>query len=134
MGTRSLTYVYNENQATKTQRVLCMYRQCDGYPSGHGKELYSFLSSGKMVNGISPDDATVFNGSGCLAAQMVAYFKDGPGNIYLLPTHTSYSYQDYSYHVYFQNEQFCIEVRNHKNKKLFSGSLEEFGTWCDQED
>ena len=31
MGTRSLTYVY-ENEAP----IICMYRQFDGYPSGHG--------------------------------------------------------------------------------------------------
>ena len=35
MGTRSLTFVYDENNTP----VLNMYRQFDGYPSGHGAEL-----------------------------------------------------------------------------------------------
>ena len=47
MGTRSLTYVYD----VKTP-VVCMYRQYDGYPSGHGQELAEFLFDGKLVNGI----------------------------------------------------------------------------------
>ena len=44
MGTRSLTFVYED----KTP-ILNMYRQFDGYPSGHGQELADFLLSGKMV-------------------------------------------------------------------------------------
>jgi hypothetical protein len=32
-----------------------MYRQFDGYPSGHGQELAEFLLSGEMVNGIKID-------------------------------------------------------------------------------
>ena len=40
MGTRSLTFVYDENGA----KILNMYRQMDGYPSGHGKELAEFLA------------------------------------------------------------------------------------------
>jgi len=37
MGTRSLTYVYDNKEP-----LVCMYRQFDGYPSGHGKELAEF--------------------------------------------------------------------------------------------
>ena len=44
MGTRSLTYIeesYGENRKKK-QNILCMYRQYDGYISGHGAELAEF--------------------------------------------------------------------------------------------
>ena len=38
MGTRCLTYVYEGNSP-----LVCLYRQFDGYPSGHGTELANFL-------------------------------------------------------------------------------------------
>ena len=40
MGTRSLTFVYDGEQP-----IINMYRQFDGYPSGHGQELAEFLNS-----------------------------------------------------------------------------------------
>ena len=72
MGTRSLTFV-TENEAMP---ILCMYRQMDGYPSGHGADLAEFLAPIKMVNGLGSDAESVANGTGCLAAQIVAHFKD----------------------------------------------------------
>ena len=38
MGTRSLTVVKEEEN-----ELLVMYRQMDGYPSGHGQDLANFL-------------------------------------------------------------------------------------------
>lgn len=77
MGTRSLTFVHDGDAA---KPLTCMYRQYDGYPSDHGLELQQFLAPFKMVNGIGPttDDMRIANGAGCLAAQMIAHFKDGP--------------------------------------------------------
>jgi hypothetical protein len=81
MGTRSLTKVYDEGEI-----VLVMYRQMDGYPSGHGAELARFLDGLTIVNGIGINTpAKAANGMGCLAAQIVAHFKDGIGGIYLMP-------------------------------------------------
>ena len=37
MGTRSLTYVYDDYSVNTP--IMCMYRQYDGYPTGHGAEL-----------------------------------------------------------------------------------------------
>lgn len=48
MGTRSLTFVYDEDG----EKIVNMYRQMDGYPSGHGLELAEFLEPITMVNGI----------------------------------------------------------------------------------
>ena len=50
MGTRSLTFVY-EDTGDGQEPVMCMYRQYDGYPSGHGAELAEFLMPFKLVNG-----------------------------------------------------------------------------------
>ena len=48
MGTRCLTFVYDE----AGDPLLNMYRQFDGYMSGHGAELAEFLHDRKLVNGL----------------------------------------------------------------------------------
>lgn len=82
MGTRSLTFVYDTDAI-----LMNMYRQFDGYPSGHGLELAEFLNSFEaIVNGIPVGDKRkMANGMGCLTAQLVANFKDGAGGFYLYP-------------------------------------------------
>ena len=69
MGTRSLTFVYEGEKP-----IVNMYRQFDGYPSGHGAELAEFLTSfDEVVNGLPVgDNRRLANGMGCLAAQMIA--------------------------------------------------------------
>ena len=129
MGTRSLTFIYANDKTTKAGRACCMYRQCDGYPSGHGTELAEFLAGGDMVNGITPGSRNIFNGMTCLAAQMVAHFKDGPGHIYLYPTNTADAWQDYEYHVYFVGGKFNIVVKD-PTDEIFKGSLDEFAAFC----
>lgn len=80
MGTRSMTIVMDDD------KELCrIYRQYDGYPSGHGLDLAE-LCKVKIVNGFSPDAKAQANGMGCLAAQIVKGLKDGVGGIYLEPT------------------------------------------------
>ena len=76
MGTRSLTTfieTYTERETGKKikNEVVTMYRQYDGYPTGHGIELAEFLADGKVVNGFGMDKTKQFNGIGCLAAQVV---------------------------------------------------------------
>jgi hypothetical protein len=94
MGTRSTYKVietYIEKREGKPEKritndVVLMYRQYDGYPDGHPLETAEWLSGGKVVNGLGLDNkGLVFNGAGCLAAQLVAKFKDGPGGTYLYP-------------------------------------------------
>ena len=106
MGTRSLTKIFNtykdekKNKQVKVQLVN-MYRQYDGYPSGHGEELADFLKGGKVVNGIGSRDEKqiLFNGAGCLAAQMIAHFKDGAGGFYIEPITAKDCGQEYEYEV-----------------------------------
>lgn len=76
MGTRSMTIVMDGSD-----ELVRIYRQMDGYPEGHGLDL-ARLCDLKMVNGIS-GDKKVANGMGCLAAQIIAGLKDGPGRIYI---------------------------------------------------
>ena len=80
MSTRSTIAIY-EN----TKHLVTIYQQHDGYPSGVGKALANFVSSGKLVNGLGGDKGLVFNGMGCLAAALIKKLKDGPGGTYIVP-------------------------------------------------
>lgn len=148
MGTRSLTFVY-EKYGQIQKPVVNMYRQFDGYPEGHGAELAEFLSSGTMVNGIGVDQKLVFNGMGCLAASMVAHFKESPGGFYIHPTDITDCGQDYEYHIYNDNgllsgSQFRIEVYNcgcnffgasgDTHDIIFKGNLKEFTEFCKEKE
>ena len=78
MGTRSLTFVYSESvKGERAEPIVNMYRQFDGYLSGHGQELANFLNELTVGNGISgkPELFNFANGMGCLAAQMIVNFK-----------------------------------------------------------
>lgn len=108
MGTRSLTLVNDENEKT----ICNMYRQFDGYPSGHGKELASFLQTGKLVNGIGSEPELVFNGMGCLAASMVGFFKDGAGGIYLEPTDARDCGEEYIYTIYPKDGKIYLKIES----------------------
>lgn len=137
MGTRSLTLVHNGESA---KPFVNMYRQYDGYPSGHGKELFEFLQPIKLVNGIGVDDGRrIANGAHCLAAQMVCHFKDGPGGIYLNAPASRDCGQDYEYHIH-ADEQIGIKVKcfsvgvANRRTMLFEGSVEAFGEFCNRED
>ena len=80
MGTRSHTILYGNDG----KEICVLYRQYDGYPDGHGKELKNFLRGKKIVNGLSGDTSMVFNGMDCLAASIVAHFKKEAGGFYLM--------------------------------------------------
>jgi hypothetical protein len=125
MGTRSLTLVYND--LTAKLPLVNMYRQYDGYPEGHGKELADFLNSfAEITNGISMGETRkTANGMGCLAAQLIANFKTEVGNIYLYEVDARDCWQDYEYHVY---EDF-VRVMSH-GKQLFEGNWKEFAHFC----
>jgi hypothetical protein len=129
MGTRSLTTfveTYKDNSGKKVKNeIVTMYRQYDGYMEGHGKDLADFLAGGELVNGIGMDDKVVFNGMGCLSAQVVAHFKDGAGGIYLQRANKN-SGENYRYKVIgdLETKEITIEVFEVGNraKKIFSGS------------
>ena len=130
MGTRSLTFIYEDNLP-----VVNMYRQFDGYPSGHGADLAKFLASAPVVDGLGSDQQAAFNGMACLAAQMVGHFKAGkPGGIYLFHPDTRDCWQEYEYHVsYLADSGFFIRVACEGNGDiLFEGDLKQFTAWCEE--
>jgi hypothetical protein len=125
MGTRSLTFVY-EDSGDGQEPVMCMYRQFDGYPSGHGAELAEFLIPFEIVNGDGAEVNKVANGMGCLAAQMIVNFKKSVGGFYIHAPVLGRDYsQDYEYHVY----EDKVVIQN-PGEIIFSGTWNEFRDFC----
>jgi hypothetical protein len=124
MGTRCLTFVYDGGTA-----VINMYRQFDGYPEGHGRELSDFLSQfDAVVNGMALNETRkVANGMGCLAAQMIAHFKQTAGGFYIHPVYEYDCGQEYEYHVY----EDKVIVKN-PDEVIFQGDWKEFASFCEE--
>jgi hypothetical protein len=138
MGTRALTFVYDGETP-----IINLYRQYDGYPTGHGAELAEFLNGFKIVNGLGPDTPSrIANGMGCLAAQLVSHFKgDEAGQFYLYSPQTVECGQDFEYHVYQKDKELRVRITNRgcnlfgltmsdTNESLFDGSVSEFAKFC----
>jgi len=127
MGTRSLTFVYEDNTP-----LMCMYRQYDGYPTGHGFELANFLNSfDAIVSGVNiKETRKIANGMGCLAAQMVAHFKIGVGSFYIYPVDCGDCGQEYEYHLY----QDKVILKDDRGYELFNGSWSAFLVFCTKEE
>ena len=132
MGTRALTFVYNEHN----EAILNLYRQYDGYIAGHGAELAEFLAGKKLVNGFGKESTSLANGMGCLAASLVAHFKETVGGFYIHSVTETQCGQDYEYHVYEDKvivkgypESF-IRFEHGGLVNRFEGSWEMFGKFC----
>ena len=134
MGTRSLTFVYTDHYGSDESPtpIINMYRQFDGYPTGHGAELATFLNSfDAVVNGIPfGDTRKLANGMGCLAAQLIAHFKDGVGGFYLYPVTSVDCGQEYEYHIYSDR----ITVFGWDKEHLFTGPWSAFTEFCTEKE
>ena len=132
MGTRALTFVYDADN----QPFLNLYRQYDGYIEGHGAELAEFLAGKTLVNGYGRESTELANGMGCLAARLVAHFKETVGGFYIHPVTATQCGQDYEYHVYEDRvivkgypETYSLFERG-KMVQRFEGSWEMFAKFC----
>jgi hypothetical protein len=128
MGTRSNTVIVDSGT-----KILNLYRQMDGYPSGHGAELAAFLSVIKLVNGYGLDqkEGTFANGMGCLAAQLVAHFKTGIGGFYIENPNGECD-NDYTYTIGRDGGPLKITVDEY-GKRIFDGSVTKFVKFCKDE-
>ena len=127
MGTRSTTRVVCGNTT-----LVVLYRQFDGYISGHGAELAAFLNTQRLTD-VTPfrrsagEGKAWSNGPGCLAAQLVAHFKKGPGGIYIAEPG---DWEEYNYTVEVGEYTNAIRVKVHvggdPDTPIFDGTLEEF--------
>lgn len=136
MGTRSTYRVIQEITTGKKvkklkQEPLCLiYLQYDGYPSGHPCETAEWLASGKVVNGFGMTEELQFNGAGCLAAQLIAKYKQGVGGTYLHALgERGKCWEDYLYDIIVK-EDYTIEYVAYENDvvptEIFRGTPSEF--------
>lgn len=133
MGTRSLTHIFKGDT-----EICCIYRQMDGYPSGHGIDLAKFTLSRRFVNGISGSALEVFNGAGCFAALLISHLKGNEaGHIYIYAPGSTDCDEEYVYNVRLGDYDApgvvsieCIGV--YKGKTLFKGSAEKFLQFCEK--
>ena len=137
MGTRSTYRIIEESSTgkkvkkTKQDEICLIYRQFDGYPEGHPLETAEWLVSGRVVNGIGSNDTNlVFNGAGCLAAQLVAKYKTEPGGTYIQSLKSrGQSWEDYLYDIIVKEdnsiEYVCYENDTIPNE-IFRGTPNQF--------
>jgi len=104
MSTPCLTVIKDEDGG----EICVLYRHWDGYPDGHGTELKNFLKGKALTNGVGR--VGTFNGMHCLAAALVAHFKDGPGRIYLYAPGTRDVGEEYIYTVGCRGGKIVAEV------------------------
>lgn len=131
MGTRSITTII-DNSFGEKEKIVTVYRQFDGYPSGHGKELHEFLHPLRLTNGYGPNMKVGewANGAGCLAAQLIKHLKTDIGGIYIVKPRTKLEDEDYGYEITVQeNLGVNVVVRKH-GRKVFDGNVFQFGEFC----
>lgn len=111
--------------------------QYDGYPQkpGLGAALADFLTPFTVVNGFGADAeiGTTANGVGCLAAQLVAHFKQGVGNVYLYPKGTRRIGEEYFYDILYIDDTLKVKVYevgyDDIERLMFEGSPVEMQEW-----
>jgi hypothetical protein len=143
MGTRSLTIV-KESIDPSCEDIIVMYKQFDGYPEGLGLRLANFLKGFIIINGIPPNpNPKSANGMHDLAAQLVAEFTNGIGEIYLHPSGTRDVWEEFIYYIYLgpdnilriQVVQACRIKDNQSGEwsmvedKIFDGTPTEVKKW-----
>ena len=121
MSTRALVRFVNK----KGKNVATIYKHFDGYPEGFGLDLANFLSDMVIVEGIDlVHKGHVANGMECLAAQVVAFFKQGVGDVYLYPSDTLESDTDanYVYVIKDKGDGDVLFIVYNGSRVLFSGN------------
>ena len=144
MGTRSLTTFKEDHN---NEEIVVLYRQFDGYPEGHGIDLFRFLNKMNMVNGIAGGEKRkISNGMSCLAAQMIAYFKDEPGGFYLYRADTRDVGEEYVYTIYVNHNDddnknkimvkvektsYDEDFKNRFMEEIFDGQVDNYKEWLE---
>ena len=130
MGTRSLTVI---NDEWDNEEICVLYRQYDGYPEGHGTDLLNFLKNMNLVNGINSKNIKlrISNGMDCLAAQIVAHFKQQPGYFYLHSAGSRDMCEEFIYTIYIKDKILHIKVEDvyDEGNVLFDGNINQYEEW-----
>ena len=100
-----------------------IYNHYDSYPEGLGLDLAKFMRDFRVVNGLGSDlPDKIANGMGCLAAQLIANMKNGPGNVYVEKPRKARFMIDYTYYVWVaDNKSIYISVFDYDDNCIFVG-------------
>ena len=131
MATRAMISIAKREEGVSfseipERTIVDIYHHWDGYPEGLGVTLGWYLSGKRVVNGIGSKDNEdlIFNGMGCLAASLVAYLKDGPGNVYIEPRE-SHGWIDYEYFIWgYEGKSIYISIFSN-DECIFVGEPED---------
>ena len=127
MGTRSLTYVYDDLGKV----IIKMYLQFDGYLSGYGLDLAKFLKSYAE----NPDNSLGYGQKDIdmekLAGNIVSHFFHTKGEYPMIisPFCNYYCRQEYEYHIYLD----MIRIVEYDEKEYEANwKTDEFEQLCSQ--
>jgi len=130
MSTRALINIVDRQEGRSFSKTLPstaihtqLYKHYDGYPEGLGVTLANYLNGYDISNGIiNGVQGPIANGIGCLAAQLVSYMKDGPGDVYLRKP-SNIDMEDYVYYIWIkENEEIMISIFNYEEECIFVGN------------
>ena len=130
MATRATIHVAEREEGVSfsekpSKTIVDIYHHWDGYPEGLGMTLASYLDDMKIVNGLGKDDMNIANGLGCLAAQLIAEIKDGPGNVSIIGPEESYGYIEFEYYIWgTEYKGIWISIFNDSGDCIFVGKPE----------
>lgn len=120
MGTRSITKFEND----EGEAIAVLYRQYDGYPSGHGADLFDILNDRPVVNGYS-DAKTQINGAASIPILVIRALapEDETGNFYLYPAGTSDMGEEYTYTLSVVENRVWLKIEGYET---YDGYLDDF--------
>ncbi len=126
MGTRAVTNIFDGDK-----HLVTIYRQSDGYLSGHGKEIAGAFHGRVLVNGMPGADYRKYiNGMGCAAALLIAHLKHDleAGSIYIAPPNPERE-EEFEYAISGDTmkpeEGMAISVTSY-GRTLYEGPMAEF--------
>ena len=132
MSTRSLVRFVTREEGVSfsehPERVeVQVYKHYDGYPEGHPVDLAKFLKDFTIGNGIPyPEPDKMANGLGCLAAQYVAAFKMGAGDLYVESPNTERDWIEYITYVWgIEDKDIWMSIFDIEDECIFVGKPQE---------
>ena len=130
MATRALINIVERKEGRSFSKTLQptdihtqVYKHYDGYPNVLGVTLASYLDGCEIRNGIPNEyQGPIANGINCLAAQLVSWLKQEPGDVYLQPPN-HIDIEDFIYYIWVkQDEEVMISIFDHKQECIFVGN------------
>ncbi len=123
MSTPAILNIIDNNET-----LVTIYKHWDG--DSFGSELYDFLKDMVVVNGFTVDNKKRANGMGCLAAQLIAHFKDGIGDLYIVSNNTRTEDFSYQYKIFVENNKLSIIAYDSDNDRYYTGLINKsFSDW-----